>query len=397
MGAGGRAPGPRPWVRVALAMFAVGWGANQFSPMLLVYHEQRRLSQVVLAAMFGCYALGLIPALLVAAALSDRMGRRRLMRPVLILSTVASLVLVAGAVATPALFAGRLLAGVASGTAFAPGSAWVKELSADAPGGSGARRATVALSAGFGGGPLVAGAVAQWLPYPQVLPYLVHIAVMLVVAPLAWRAPETVTPGRRAGGGPGRGGVRAAVAHPVFLRTVVPTAPWVFATATVGFAVLPGLVIRGGDGLVLSGATAGLVLGTGVLVQPLARRVERWRAGAVLVAGVLVAAAGLLLAAVTAATAEPTLLIPAAVVLGAAYGLLLVAGLGRVQALAPPEDLAGVTAVFYCLIYLGFAAPYVVAAAGALLSPAALFCVAAGAVTATLPLLLGTGGVRAPR
>jgi hypothetical protein len=27
---------PRAWMIVAFAMFAVGWGANQFSPMLIV-------------------------------------------------------------------------------------------------------------------------------------------------------------------------------------------------------------------------------------------------------------------------------------------------------------------------------------------------------------------------
>ena len=29
-----------PWHRVTLAMLAVGWGANQFSPMLVVYRDE---------------------------------------------------------------------------------------------------------------------------------------------------------------------------------------------------------------------------------------------------------------------------------------------------------------------------------------------------------------------
>ncbi len=32
----------KPWMRVALAMFVVGWGANQFSPLLLVYRVVER-------------------------------------------------------------------------------------------------------------------------------------------------------------------------------------------------------------------------------------------------------------------------------------------------------------------------------------------------------------------
>jgi len=34
----------RPWQRVVIAMFAVAWGANQFSPMLVVYRDELGLS-----------------------------------------------------------------------------------------------------------------------------------------------------------------------------------------------------------------------------------------------------------------------------------------------------------------------------------------------------------------
>ncbi len=52
------------WGRVCLAMFAVGWGANQFSPMLLVYRDEIGLTASTRAALFGVYAAGLIPGLL---------------------------------------------------------------------------------------------------------------------------------------------------------------------------------------------------------------------------------------------------------------------------------------------------------------------------------------------
>jgi hypothetical protein len=35
--------------------FAVGWGANQFSPMLVAYRHELRLSARVEAALFGIY------------------------------------------------------------------------------------------------------------------------------------------------------------------------------------------------------------------------------------------------------------------------------------------------------------------------------------------------------
>jgi hypothetical protein len=56
------------------------------------------------------------------------------------------------------------------------------------------------------------------------------------------------------------------------------------------------------------------------------------------------------------------LVLLAAAFLGSGYGLCLVSGLLEVQRIARPGELAGLTAVFYALTYLGFAAPIVLAA-----------------------------------
>ncbi|WP_316742590.1 MFS transporter [Streptomyces sp. MK7] len=380
----------RSWMRVALAVFGVAWGANQFAPLLLVYREH--LSEAVVTALFGSYAIGLIPALLVAASCSDRFGRRRVMRPVLLLSAAASMVLLAAGDSVAVLAAGRLLAGVASGAAFGPGSAWIKELSADGGPGAGARRAALALSAGFGGGPLVAGALAQWLPAPDVLPYVVHLLLMATIAPLAWFAPETVaSPGKAPGAR--RIAWGATLRHPEFLRRVVPTAPLVFGAATVSFALLPSLVPVPSLGIAAGGGIAGLTLGSGAAVQPLARRLARRGSAGIRTVGLVTGTAGFALAAAAVDGKQPFLLPPAAVALGGCYGLLLVAGLSCVEALGAPEELAGVAAVFYCLTYLGLLLPYAVSAvAGAV--PPAVSLLAAGAVTAVLiPVTAAGGGV----
>ncbi len=361
----------RDWARAASAVVAVGWGANQFSPLLIVYRDQEHLSPTLVTAVFGAYVLGLIPALMVGARLSARLGRRGVMRPVLVLSALATVILIFAGESTWALAAGRLVAGVASGAAFGPGTTWIKELSED---GAGARRAAGALSAGFGGGPLVAGALAQWLPAPAVVPYVAHLVVVAMAAVLAWRAPET----GRMTTGPIR--LRKALRHPEFLRRVVPSAPLVFGAATTSFAVLPSVLPVPGAPIASSGAIAGLTLGSGLLVQPLARRLERRRAGSVLTYGLVLAALGFLLAALSVALNAVILLAPTAIVLGAGYGMLLVGGLSRVEALATADELTGVTAVFYCLAYLGFAAPYLFTAVNSVVPAALVFVLAAGVV-----------------
>ncbi len=128
-----------PWARLSFAVFAVSWGANQFAPMQLVYREHLGLGSGSFAAMLGSYIIGLIPALLYFGRVADRIGRRPVILAMVPVSIVSSVVLLLGAELPLLLYLGRILAGLASGMAFGAGTAWMKELSADAGAGVGAR------------------------------------------------------------------------------------------------------------------------------------------------------------------------------------------------------------------------------------------------------------------
>src|SRR5438270_2517252 len=80
-------PARRLWIPAAGVLLGTGWGSTQITPMLLVYHQQLGLSTPLLQALFGVYAVGLIPGLLVAGRWSDIHGRR----PVAISSAAMSL------------------------------------------------------------------------------------------------------------------------------------------------------------------------------------------------------------------------------------------------------------------------------------------------------------------
>ncbi len=341
------------WTRAALTLFAVGWGANQFAALLPVYRVEDGATPAEVTLLFGAYAAGLIPALLVVAPISDRLGRRRVIRPVLALSFVATVVLMASGHSVWLLLVGRLLAGVASGAAFAPGTAWVKELTTG-PAGTGARRAAIALSAGFGTGPLVAGVLAEWAPSPTVLPYVPHLVLTVAVAAVAWTTPE---PTHAAAGPVDREARRvlATVRGRPFVLGIVPSAPWVFGAATLAFATVPAVVELPGPEVATGGAVVAMALWTGVLVQPTRRGKDPWTT---ILLGLGSAVGGFALGLVAAQSGSGWLGLLAALPLGAAYGLVLVGGLTLVEQLADPADLATVTAVFYSLTYLGFAAPY---------------------------------------
>lgn len=73
----------RAWWGAGLAVAAVGWGAQQFTPLLLLYRAELGLSATVVQGMFALYVLGLVPGLLLGGPCSDRWGRRRIMLPTL--------------------------------------------------------------------------------------------------------------------------------------------------------------------------------------------------------------------------------------------------------------------------------------------------------------------------
>jgi hypothetical protein len=71
---------------------------------------------------------------------------------------------------------------------------------------------------------------------------------------------------------------------------------------------------------------------------------------------------GVAMAALTALTGSALLAVPVALLLGGAYGIAVVSGLLEVQRIARPEELAGLTGVYYALCYVGFLFPALLAA-----------------------------------
>jgi Major Facilitator Superfamily len=338
--------------RLTLALFAVAWGANQFTPLLVVYRERFGFGPAILGALWGCYAVGLVPGLLVGGAVSDARGRRPVVVPFFFLSLLATGVLIAGAVWSPALALGRLVAGVVSGVVFGAGSAWLVELSAALH----TRRAALSVTAGFCLGPLAAGLVADALPWPAVVPYLPHLLLGGLALPGVMSARETLRPGAQAQRVPPSPEVRRR-----FLRGVAPVAPFVFSSVAVAFVVLPTRFPPLPHPAALVGVMTGVTLGIGAAIQSLGRRLEAGRPGRAAVAGLCLATLGWAVAAWTARAPTVAGVLLSMVLLGSAYGLCLVGGLAAAGRLADSGTRGTLVGRFYAWAYLGFAAPFLVA------------------------------------
>lgn len=363
------------WRRVAPAVVALTWGGNHFVPLLLLYRAVDGYSQLEVDLMLAVYVFGIVPGFVLAGAWSDRFGRRPVMLVGIGVGVLASVVLAASSASLVGLCVGRLLSGLSVAVAMVVGSSWIKELStAEGRSSSGARRATVAMSLGFGGGAGIAGALAQWAPWPTVLPYVVQIAASLVALGLLLRAPETRQPQPAAG--PLLGDVSVPVpVRPRFVRGIVPMAPWIFGAAALSFAVGPSLVTaRLGDYVVaFATLTTVVTLGTGTAVQLASAPIDRLLRGRSGTAGVLLCAAAAAILLSVALSGAPWAVIVAAPLFGAGYGLCMVTGLTTVQGMSTGLDLAGLTAVFYALSYVGFFFPMIIAALDPLVGLAPIF------------------------
>jgi predicted MFS family arabinose efflux permease len=373
------------WKPAAAAVLCCGWGGNQFTPLLLMYRQVGGYSAMTVDFFLGAYVLGLVPGLLVGGPLSDRYGRKPMMFAGTVVSLLASVMLMFGSAGPGPLYAGRLVTGFAVGAAMAVGTSWIKELSQpphdmEADAGAGARRASLALTLGFGLGAGVAGSLAQWGPWPMVLPYLVHVALAVPTLAALRRCPESRLQ-------PTEGGLWSRLkvpgaAHGRFLRVVLPMAPWIFGSAGIAYAVTPQMVggALGSWGLAYATLLTVCTLGTGALVQPVAKRLDSVTTARASVVAMILMSAGVVLSALVASTRAPWFGLVDAVLLGAAYGIAMVSGLleiQRIAAAAGGDDLAGLTGVYYAVAYSGFLLPAVLATVAGLASYTVLLAVVA--------------------
>lgn len=345
------------WWAAAALLFGAAFGTNVATPLLPLYRAALHLSPSDVNAIFGVYALGLAPSLLLGGPASDRYGRLRVLVPSVVLAGAASLLFLAGSDATALLYAARFVQGLASGAAFSVGSAWLQDIVGSDHAPAAARRASLALNAGFCLGPLTSGLLAGYGPDPLTLPFVVHavlVAVMLVAAGAI---------GGRAAWSGDHGGWRGASLRPrtgldrsarrVFRRTLIPTAICVYAFPSVTITVLPLLLSHRDHIVVFTGVLGAVTLGMGAVVQPFAARVGRFR-GAV---GAGLGAVGYALGALAAGPDSALLVFVGSALLGAGGGLCLNAGLTLVHELSTPSTRGACNGLFYTWAYVGFSAP----------------------------------------
>lgn len=358
---------------VLAVLVAMGWAANHFAALIPAISDRQHLTVAALNTMFGIYALGLLPGLLLGGRASDAFGRPSV-------ALAGSAAALAGTVTmlvsqqSEALLAGRLIVGFGVGLAVSSGTAWASDLKGPA----GAALAGTVLIAGFALGPFASGLIASLghsgIPASFGIAATL-IALAMTVAAVSLRGGSTPAPVPIESDGTGGHSTRRA------LSWAMPLAPWVFISATLAFVTIPTRV-HTGLAAPLAAGTAALITNGASGISQVVARARNWgpQTGTV---GALLAALGYVVIASTPDDIPLGLGVAVVVLLGCASGLCLREGLIDLEAAAPQRIRGTLTGVFYSVTYLGFALPLLLTVLGPGPESTSIFvALAAGAAAA---------------
>lgn len=344
-----------PVTIVAFLMLLTTMASNAPSPLYGIYQQRFHLSALVVTGVFSAYAAGVVLALLAVGGLSDVVGRRRVLIPSLILLGVSA-GLFAAAHGAGWLFAARAVQGLGTGGITGAATAALVELEPNRDRQRASYINTMAFLTGAASGPLIFGIMAEYLPRPTVLPFLIEIG-LVVLATAGMRAlPETVSRTSHA---------RWAVQRPSVPRPVI--APFVLAALALSvtwgvgglFASLSSTIDR--DLLhIQNHAAVGLVLfvfyGAGGISQIGLRRWPPWRSIAVGVSGVAI---GMALVYWGVAAGNVPIFLVGTPLTGAGAGLGFMGSLALVNEVAPPARRAEVVSAWNLIGYVFLSAPVI--------------------------------------
>ncbi|WP_406273461.1 MFS transporter [Nocardia sp. NBC_00881] len=315
-----------------LAVFVL---SNAPTPLYIVWQRALGFSSGTLTAIFGCYILGLLGALLVAGVVSDRIGRKPVLLPAVVAALVACVLFsVANSVAVLAF--ARMLTGIAVGATVSAGMAAVTDVGGPERKRLAALAASSAMVLGAGFGPLLAGILSEVLPGPTVAVFLVEIAVLASAFVVVVRLD---LPNGVGGRGPWvRVPSVARSGRTAVLLGVAVFAPGITATSfflSLGPSVLSHLL--GAADRVLAGAVAFAMFLGATGIQFAARR---FRLRTILVGGATSTALSMLALVLSLSSASLPLFAVAAVLGGVGQGLGQFGGLTAISASVPGDRLA---------------------------------------------------------
>lgn len=331
-------------------------GSSLLTPLYQLYRTAYGLDALGLTLIYAVYVIGNLAALLFLGRLSDQLGRRPIILAGLALAAVSTILFLLASGST-LLFAGRIASGCAVGLGSGAATAWIAESTP-------AERRLLAAStmtafnfAGLALGPVVAGVLVQYAPWPLRLSFLVYLALVGLVVALVLAARETLD---RAAAGSFDLTPRLAIPHGKRLAFAAPAAAGFAAMAVVGYYAALGPTMLRESVRLTNQALSGLVVAELFAIAAVAilvtRRIEPRR---VLLWGLAMTPLGLAALVVAQAWSSLSLMLLGTTLSGGASALSYRGGLGVINAIAPSDRRAEMASAYFICCFTGNALPII--------------------------------------
>lgn len=332
-------------------LFAFTSGTNIVVPLLPLYQQDIGFSNGTFTALYTVYAACVLPGLLLLGTISDRVGRKPVVVPAMLVMVAGTLTYVFGYEHLWLLFLARALHGLASGAFVGNMTAYIVDLGGEARRVQSARSAALTFTFGLAFAPAMSGIVSELTGDSVTIPWLVHSSLLAVALVALVGLPETVQDREWRFVAPQVGLPQRT--RWFFFVFAAPAGFLCFGLSVLGAGPLPILMRAELD--LTSTLAAGLAPGLLLLCSGLAQ----WKSAGLQAepaarASLLLMAAGLLVAAISPYPGSPVLLFAGAAVLGAGYGLGFGAIITLAARAAPPDARGSVLSAWYLIAYLGF-------------------------------------------
>jgi MFS family permease len=363
-------PSSRPWPPffwICYSMCVGVMGTALASPLYPLYQAEWNLRASDITHIFVVYMFGVLASLLFMGRLTARFGFLAILRLGLVLMTIG-LVLSAFAGNAAVFMVARLVIGIASGMISTSAAVGLVQVGV----GRDPRRVsaitTVAMTLGFGMGPLAGGLIAQWVPRPLVTAYVPSIFMGLLAVVSLFKVDDAALVSSAVATVPRRGTLRAAIAQWLPRITLPPRAArrhfWIaslgafsaFGMFSLYASLAPSFMreLVPWHGPAVSGSTIAAILFLSSVFQFMVRS---WRTKTVVVVSGFALAAGNLLLAWTTTSRGALLFAASVVVTSFGHGLANVAGMSVIGKLTHPGQRAGLLASYMIVGYLGTIVP----------------------------------------
>jgi len=334
-------------------------GSTIVTPLYSLYAKQFGFSPLMLTLIYAVYVIGNLVSLFFFGGVSDRAGRRRIVLRAMGLAALSTCIYFFAT--NPSwLFVARVLSGFSIGLAAGAGTAWIAELDAE----DRTRATLVAVGSNFAGlavGPLISGLIAEYSPRPLQLPFLIYIGLVALSAVFIARSPETVN---QQGSTGTTGRTSVAMPRSIRARFIAPaiTAFTVFSLYGFYFSLAPSVLI---DSLHQTNRAVGgaVVFELGLVSAATIIFTRQLASGTCmrLALALLVPSLALLIAA--QAQGSLSLLLLGTALSGISGALGYRGSLQVVNQIAPADQRAGVSSVYFIVCFIGNSLPVIAVAA----------------------------------